>query len=232
MPIKTALITGAYRGLGLEIARQLGQKGFRVFITGRKPDLLASAVEQLRSENIDVHALPMDVTNVTSIYAALAILQEQMVQLDVLINNAALRLDAELGILEVPLDMVEQTLRTNVIAPLLVTQKLLPVLAKKARVINMSSSAGKMSDGLYAWAPVYAISKTALNAVTLQLARALGERDIAVNAVCPGWVRTEMGGAEAPRSVEQGADTVVWLATQAPHALRGKFWQDRREIQW
>ncbi len=230
--MKSALITGAYRGLGLEIARQLGQKGFRVFITGRKPDLLESAVAQLRSENIDAHALPLDITNLMSIYHALSLLQEQAVQLDVLVNNAALRLDAELGILEVPLGMIEQTLRTNAIGPLLVTQKLLPVLAAQARVINISSSAGKMSDGLYPWAPVYAISKTALNAVTLQLATALGERDIAVNAVCPGWLRTEMGGAEAPRSVEQGADTVVWLATEAPHGLRGKFLRDRKEIEW
>ncbi len=230
--MKTALITGAYRGLGLEIARQLGQKGFRVFITGRKPEPLESAVAQLRSEDMDAYALPLDITNLMSIYHALSVLQEQAVQLDVLVNNAALRLDAEFGILEVPLGMIEQTLRTNVIGPLLVAQKLLPVLAQKARIINISSSAGKMSDGLYPWAPMYAISKTALNAVTLQLATALGERDMAVNAVCPGWLRTEMGGAEAPRSVEQGADTVVWLATEAPHTLRGKFWQDRQEIAW
>lgn len=230
--MKTALITGAYRGLGLEIARQLGQKGFRVFITGRKPDLLDTAVARLRSEGLEVHPLPLDVTNVTSILYALAVLEEQQVRLDVLINNAALRLDAEFGILDVPFGMIEQTLRTNAIGPLVVTQRLLPVLAEKARVINISSSAGKMSDGLYPWAPVYAISKTALNAVTLQLATALGERDIAVNAVCPGWVRTEMGGQEAPRSVEQGVDTVVWLATEAPHSLRGKFWRDREEIDW
>ena len=230
--MKTALITGAYRGLGLEIARQLGQKGFRVFITGRKPELLEAAVARLRAENIAVQALPLDITNLTSIFQALSTLQEQAVQLDVLVNNAALRLDADFGILEVPLDMIEQMLRTNAIGPLLVTRQLLPVLAEKARVINISSSAGKISDGLYPWAPGYAISKTALNAVTLQLATALGERDMAVNAVCPGWLRTDMGGAEAPRSVEQGADTVVWLATEAPHTLRGKFLRDRAEIQW
>lgn len=230
--MKTALITGAYRGLGLEIARQLGQKGFRVFITGRKPELLEAAVNQLRSENINAHFLPLDITNLMSIYHALSVLQEQAIRIDVLVNNAALRLDADYDILNVPLGLVEQTLRTNVIGTLLVTQKLLPVLAEKARIINISSSAGKMSDGLYPWAPVYAISKTALNAVTLQLATALGERNMAVNAVCPGWLRTEMGGQEAPRSVEQGADTVVWLATDAPHSLRGKFLQDRKEIAW
>ena len=230
--MKTALITGAYRGLGLEIARQLGQRDFRVFITGRKPDLLDAAVTQLRSEKVEARALPLDVTNLTSILYALEVLQEQGVQLDVLINNAALRLDADYNILEVPLGLVEQTLRTNVIGPLLVTRAFLPILAAKARVINISSSAGKMSDGLYAWAPMYAVSKTALNAVTRQLATALGEQEIAVNAVCPGWLRTEMGGAEAPRSVEQGADTVVWLATEAPHSLRGKFLRDRKEMEW
>ncbi len=230
--VKTALITGAYRGLGLEVARELGQKGFRVIITGRKPDLLETAVTQLRSEGLAVESLPLDVTNLTSILHALSVLQEQKVQLDVLINNAALRPDSEYGILEVPFGMIEQTIRTNVIGPLVVTQRLLPVLAEKARVINISSSAGKMSDGLYPWAPVYAISKASLNAVTLQLATALGERDIAVNAVCPGWLRTEMGGQEAPNSVEQGADTIVWLATEAPHTLRGKFLKDRQEIDW
>ncbi len=230
--MKTALITGAYRGLGLEIARQLGRQGFRVFITGRKPDLLEAAVKLLHSENIEAHALPLDVTNLSSILYTLEILQEQGVQLDVLINNAALRLDADFGILEVPLGLVEQTLRTNAIGPLLVTRTFLPILATKARVINISSSAGKMSDGLYAWAPMYAVSKTTLNAITLQLATALGDRDVAVNAVCPGWLRTEMGGTEAPRSVEQGADTVVWLATEAPHSLRGKFLRDRKEMEW
>lgn len=230
--MKTALITGAYRGLGLEIARQLGQKGFRVFITGRKPELLAAAVAQLRSEGLELDSLPLDVTNVTSILYALAMLQEQQIRLDVLVNNAALRQDAEFGILEVPFGMIEQTLRTNVIGPLIVTQRLLPVLAEKARVINISSNAGQISAGLYPWAPMYAISKTALNAVTLQLATALGERDVAVNAVSPGWVRTDMGGREAQLSVEEGVDTVVWLATEAPHNLRGKFWQDRKEINW
>ncbi len=176
--------------------------------------------------------MPLDITNLTSILYALSVLEAQKTRIDVLINNAALRLDIDYGILDVPFGMIDQTIRTNAIGPLLVTQRLLPVLADQARVINISSSAGRMSAGLYPWAPVYAISKAALNAVTLQLATALGERNIACNAVDPGWLRTDMGGEEAPNAVGQGADTIIWLATDAPHSLRGKFFKDRQEMDW
>jgi NAD(P)-dependent dehydrogenase (short-subunit alcohol dehydrogenase family) len=122
---------------------------------------------------------------------------------------------------------------TNTIGALLMTQTFLPLLRKSpsARIINVSSGAGQLSD-MDTWAPAYSISKTALNGVTGQFAAALKDSNIVVNAVCPGWVRTDMGGNEAPRSVEEGADTIVWLATEAPVSLTGQFIKDRKAISW
>ncbi|MDP9291401.1 MAG: SDR family NAD(P)-dependent oxidoreductase, partial [Verrucomicrobiota bacterium] len=122
---------------------------------------------------------------------------------------------------------------TNTVGPLLVTQAFLPLLkkSKSSRVINVSSGAGQLND-MEAWAPAYSISKTALNAVTRQFAWLWKDDGIAVNCICPGWVRTDMGGSDATRSVEQGADTVTWLATDAPQKLTGRFLRDRKEIDW
>jgi NAD(P)-dependent dehydrogenase (short-subunit alcohol dehydrogenase family) len=124
-------------------------------------------------------------------------------------------------------------LETNTIGPLLVTQTFLPLVRKSqsGRIINVSSESGQLSE-MGTWAPAYSISKTALNGVTGQFAAALAESNIAVNSVCPGWVKTDMGGRDAPRSVEQGADTIVWLATEAPQTLTGRFIRDRKAIPW
>jgi NAD(P)-dependent dehydrogenase (short-subunit alcohol dehydrogenase family) len=128
---------------------------------------------------------------------------------------------------------MQKTLVTNTIGPLLVAQAFHPLLAKNGggRIINVSSGAGSLSEG-GGYAPAYSISKTALNAVTMQLAATLKSAGIAVNSVCPGWVRTDMGGRGAPRSVQQGADTIAWLAAEAPKNLTGKFLRDRKIIQW
>jgi NAD(P)-dependent dehydrogenase (short-subunit alcohol dehydrogenase family) len=124
-------------------------------------------------------------------------------------------------------------LQTNTFGPLEMTQAFLPYLRKSsgARVVNMSSSYGQL-DGLSANAPSYCLSKFALNGVTIMLAEALKGEGIAVNSMCPGWVRTDMGGSTAPRSVAEGADTAVWLATEADQKLTGKFFRDRKEIPW
>ena len=153
-----------------------------------------------------------------------------MDQLGVLVNNAGIMIDKG-NIVKMPIDALQQTIQTNVYGPIRIIQSLLPLLASGARIINMSSGLGSLSS-MSRYSPAYSISKTMLNAVTRQFASVLAGRNIAVNSVSPGWVRTAMGGQSAPRSVEKGAETVVWLATEAPGTLTGKFLQDKQEIDW
>ena len=152
--------------------------------------------------------------------------------LDVLVNNAGVILEGDNSITQLDPETVTKTLQTNTLGPLLVTQAFLPLLAKSKspRVINVSSGGGQLADGMDTWAPAYCLSKTALNAVTCLFAAALP--NFSINSVCPGWVRTDMGGANATRSVEEGADTIVWLATEAPTNLTAKFLRDRKVIAW
>jgi NAD(P)-dependent dehydrogenase (short-subunit alcohol dehydrogenase family) len=151
----------------------------------------------------------------------------------VLVNNAGIYPDRDVSILTVSRAHLTATFQTNTFGPLLVAQAFLPLLRKapRARIVNVSSGYGALGE-LSPDVPSYCLSKLALNGVTLMLAKALQDDRIAVNAMCPGWVRTEMGGPTAPRSVEEGADTAVWLAAEAPMELTGKFFRDRQEIPW
>ena len=152
--------------------------------------------------------------------------------LDVLVNNAGIMIDGDDAILEISDELLRKTLDTNALGALRVTRAFAPLLAKSKapRIINVSSGGGQLTGGADGWSPAYCISKTALNGVTSQLATALPK--FAVNSVCPGWVRTDMGGQSATRSVEEGADTIVWLASEAPQNLTSKFLRDRKEIPW
>jgi NAD(P)-dependent dehydrogenase (short-subunit alcohol dehydrogenase family) len=153
--------------------------------------------------------------------------------LDVLINNAGIYQDRGVDILRVSRDRLVQTFQTNTFGAVEVTQAFLPYLrqSRTGRVINVSSGYGQL-EGLAPDVPSYCLSKLALTGVTIMLAQALQGDGIAVNSMCPGWVRTEMGGPNASRSVEEGADTAVWLASEAPHQLTGHFFRDRQEIPW
>lgn len=226
---KIALVTGASKGIGLEVTRQLAARGARVFLTARNRETGENAIENLEG---DVHFLPLDVTSTASIESAVRALSKQTGHLDVLVNNAAILLDDAGAVLDLDRETALKTFDTNTVGPLLVTQAFRPLLArsKAPRVINVSSGAGQLAEGLQNWAPAYSMSKTALNALTQHFAAALPQ--FAVNAVSPGWVRTDMGGASAPLSVEQGADTIVWLALDATQNLTGKFLRERHEIAW
>jgi NAD(P)-dependent dehydrogenase (short-subunit alcohol dehydrogenase family) len=231
---KIALVTGANKGIGLEIARQLAKAGFRVFLTARSRQRGEETVHKLQQDGLSVEFLQLDVTDETSIEQLTKELTSRIDRLDVLVNNAGILLDEpDASVLEVEPDVIVQTLQTNTLGPLRLIQKLVPLLAKSdaGKVINVSSGGGQLAD-MGDWAPAYSLSKTALNAVTGMMAAALKDKRIAVNAICPGWVRTDMGGSSAPRSVEQGADTVMWLATEAPSDLTGKFLRDRTVIPW
>ena len=228
-----ALITGANRGIGLEIARQLAKRGMQVVIGARRRTEGEQAAENIKRDGGRVSVLQMDVRESASLHTAAQEFSRLADHLDVLVNNAGIYPDRDVSILTVSRDQLTATFQTNTVGPVLVTQVFLPFLRKapRPRIINVSSGYGQLSD-LSPEVPSYCLSKLALNGVTLMLAKALQSDRIAVNAMCPGWVRTEMGGPTAPRSVEEGADTAVWLAADAVQDLTGKFFRDRREIPW
>jgi NAD(P)-dependent dehydrogenase (short-subunit alcohol dehydrogenase family) len=149
----------------------------------------------------------------------------------VLVNNAAILLDPTGDVLSLESDLLLQTLETNTIGPLRLIQALAPIMTRGGRIVNVSSGGGQLSVPS-SWSPAYCMSKTALNAVTVQLAEALKPRGIAVNAVCPGWVRTDLGGPGAPRSLQQGADSILWLVLEAGPDHTGGFWRDGAPIPW
>src|SRR4051812_20054040 len=230
---RVVLITGANRGIGLETARQLARRGLHVVIAARDEAGGRQAAGAVNAAGGKATFLPLDVSSSDSIRAAAGAFGGGADRLDVLINNAGIYPDKGLTILTLPRDRLDRTFRTNTFGPLEVTQAFLRSLrqATAARVINVSSGYGQLG-GLSPDVPGYCLSKLALNGLTVMLARALRLDGVAVNSVCPGWVRTEMGGPGAARSVEEGAGTAVWLADGAPHGLTGKFFRDRQEIPW
>jgi NAD(P)-dependent dehydrogenase (short-subunit alcohol dehydrogenase family) len=230
--MKTAFVTGANKGIGREVARQLAAKGFHVFVGARSPKAGRKAADEIVKHGGKASFLEIDVSKDSSVTTAADEFAKIANHLDVLVNNAGIIVDGDDEILKISDELLRETLETNTIGPLRVTRAFIPLLAKSKtpRVINVSSGGGQLTGGADGWAPGYCISKTALNGVTSQLAAALPK--FAVNSVCPGWVRTDMGGQNATRSVEEGADTIVWLASEAPQSLTGKFLRDRKEIPW
>jgi NAD(P)-dependent dehydrogenase (short-subunit alcohol dehydrogenase family) len=232
MAMKTVLVTGANKGIGFEVARQLAAKGFHVFVGARNQSAGRKAADRIVKQKGKATFLAIDVSDSGSVSAAARELAKAADHLDVLVNNAGIIADGDNRILEISDDLLRKTLETNTLGVLRVTRAFAPLLekSKSPRVINVSSGGGQLNGGADGWAPAYCISKTALNGVTSQLSAALP--NFAINSVCPGWVRTDMGGQNATRSVEEGADTIVWLATEAPQSLTGKFLRDRKEIPW
>ena len=230
--MRTALITGANKGIGYEVARQLAAKGFHEFVGARNRKAGSSAADEIAKRSGSANFLEIDVADSDSVTTAAQEFAKAADHLDVLVNNAGIIADGDDGILKTSDELLRETLETNTLGPLRVIRAFAPLLAKSKspRVINVSSGGGQLSGGADGWAPAYCISKTALNGVTSQLAAALPK--FAVNSVCPGWVRTDMGGQSATRSVEEGADTIVWLAAEAPQELTGKFLRDRKESPW
>ena len=225
---RIALVTGSTRGIGYEVARQLAARGFTVIVTGREESAARAAAGR-----IGPGALPMalDVTDRGSIASVARSIGDRFGVLDVLVNNAAVLLDEGTSILRTLPEVFEATLRANALGPLLMTQAVADLLRKSSapRVVNVSSGAGQISS-MTTYAPAYSISKAALNAITVMLSVALPEAR--VNCVDPGWVRTDMGGRSAPRSVEDGAETIVWLATLPSRGPTGGFFHDRKRIAW
>jgi NAD(P)-dependent dehydrogenase (short-subunit alcohol dehydrogenase family) len=226
---KRALVTGGNRGIGFAIAQGLLAQGYEVIITARSLDNAKQAAEKLQGSVIPIE---LDVSDDRSIHQAVETLNQSIDCLDVLINNAGiLHPDNDVDILTISRQKLDLTMDTNTFGAIRLVQALLPFLEKSqdARIINISSGMGAL-DGLTTTSPSYCLSKLALNGATIMLSQSLSSKGIVVNSMCPGWVRTDMGGASAPRSPEQGADTAIWLATVAPRSQSGKFFRDRKVI--
>jgi NAD(P)-dependent dehydrogenase (short-subunit alcohol dehydrogenase family) len=232
-PPQSILVTGANKGIGLEICRQLAKLGHHVILSARSEERGRTAVSALAKEGLEVEFLQLDTADEASIRAGASELKKRLKALHVLINNAAI-LDTWQGtILEASAADIRETFITNTLGPILLTQALLPLLeaGRPARVINVSSQLGSVANMTDGWAG-YGISKAALNAATRKLAQALKPRGISVNAASPGWVRTDMGGAGAPLPVEKGALNIIRLITGVPSGLTNHFLEEKGEIPW
>lgn len=229
---KTVLITGSNKGIGFETARQLGHKGYHVIISGRDQSKIQKALEKLQEEGIEAEALLVDVSNQESILQASSDFKKLNLELDVLINNAAILLKEDRSLLTNSPSVIEKTMQTNCYGIIHVVREFLQFIPNGGRIINMSSGGGSMTDPVGGWSPAYCVSKTTVNSITRQLSFELLSKNIAVNSVCPGWVKTDMGGQGASRHVEKGAETPVWLASEAPQSVTGKFFRDKKEISW
>jgi NAD(P)-dependent dehydrogenase (short-subunit alcohol dehydrogenase family) len=222
---RTVLVTGANRGLGLATARALASHGYSVIVTARtlaKAEAAAAGIAGARAEELDV----ADPESIAALHA-------RVPDVDVLVNNAAIALDEGTSPLDVPRDVVQTTMQTNFRGPLLLCQAFVPGMRRRrwGRVVNVSSGAGQLS-AMSDYAPSYSVSKAALNALTRQFAAATKGEGVLVNSVCPGWVRTDMGGPNATRSIEEGIETIVWAAMLPDKGPTGGFFRDRQPIPW
>jgi NAD(P)-dependent dehydrogenase (short-subunit alcohol dehydrogenase family) len=215
------------------VCRQLAARGLRVVLTARDRKKADAAARSLVEEAGEIVGLQLDVTDEKSIRDAAEEVERRAWRVDVLVNNAAILVGETAGVIEIPVDDYRRTFETNLFGPMTVCQAFVPGMMQRryGRVVNVSSQAGQLAK-MRSYAPAYSISKTALNGFTRQLAAATERSGVLVNSACPGWVRTDMGGKGAPRSVQQGADTIVWLATLPSNGPTGGFFADRKPLDW
>lgn len=233
-----AVVTGANRGLGLETCRQLAGKGIKVLLTSRSAGKGESAAQGLRDDGLDVVFHALDVTDPASVSELHDFIEKEFGRLDILVNNAGIfndpydTADAELAsIFNADIDTIRKGMETNTFGALRMAQALIHLMDGRGNVVNVSSGMGQLSD-MNGCCPAYRLSKTALNAVTRILADELKDTGIKINSVCPGWVKTDMGGANATRSLTEGASGIVWAATLPGDGPSGGFFRDGQPIPW
>ena len=240
MAARIAVVTGANKGIGLEIAHQLAREGIAVFLGARDEARGRAAAEKLRADGLDARPLRLDVTDDASVAAAAALVERSAGRLDILVNNAGIAID-DAPPSQVSIDVLRRTYETNVFGVVRVTQTFLPLLRRSdaGRIVNLSSGLGSLtlnSDPSSPFASVkylaYNSSKSAVNAITVQFAYELRGTPIKVNAADPGYVATDMNQHRGMRSVEQGAATPVRLATLPPDGPTGGYFNDDGPIPW
>ena len=230
---RIALVTGGNRGIGLELCRQLAQQRVRVILGSRDLAKGVSAVSELKVNGLPVEARQLDVASMQSIRECMNWIRRDVGRLDILINNAGIMVeDDDADPLE-EIEVVRDTMQTNVYGPLLLTRLAIPMMKSRryGRIVNLSSGMGALSE-MGAGYVAYRMSKAGINVVTRVIAAESEGMGILVNSVDPGWVRTAMGGRGATRSVEKGAETPIWLATLPDDGPTGGFFRDRRAIAW
>jgi len=230
---KVALVTGGNRGIGLEVCRQLLKLDCKVVLASRNTSRGEEAYDKLSKEGLKPEIIKLDVLEDEDISGALRFIYEKFNQLDVLVNNAGVFIDRDREAVNIDADVIKRTMDVNFFGVLKLTQKFIPLMKKNnfGHIINVSSNLGALSK-MAGGHPAYRISKASLNALTLILASELKGSNIMVNAMSPGWVRTDMGGYNANRSVEKGAETIVWLASRKKGFASGRFFMDKELIEW
>ena len=230
---KIALVTGGNKGIGLGICRALAIQGTQTILTARDVSRGEIAKGQLKKEGLEVVFHPLDVTDSQSIDSLAGFLMREFGRLDILINNAAIRKDVGMTGLDVPIEIVREMMETNLYGPLMLCQAMAPLLKKSSagRIVNVSSGMGALAS-MGGGSPAYRITKTALNAMTKVLASEFHGTGVLVNCCHPGWVRTDMGGRGAAKSIAEGADTPVWLALLPKDGPTGGYFQDRNPMPW
>ena len=225
-----ALVTGGNKGIGFEITRQLADLGHTVLLGSRNLERGLAARKQMGDPD-NVQVIQLDVSDTESIKALYDQIRSEYNRLDVLVNNAGINYDTWHNTFNADLDNVRETLETNLFGAWAMIRQFIPLMQSNhyGRVVNVSSGAGAI-HGMSSGTPGYAISKAAMNVLTIKAAQLIRSGDILINSVCPGWVRTEMGGSSAPRSPQHGAETIVWAATLPKGGPTGKFFRDKNEI--
>lgn len=230
---RVALVTGANRGIGYAIAAQLAERDIHVVATARDVEQAKRTATDLIDRGRTASGVPLDVTKPDTITAAVQHTLDHHGRIDILVNNAGIS-DGDQQPSYIDLELTSRVLQVNVLGAWQCAEAVVPAMraARYGRIVNLSSTLGSLHHMTRPTEPAYRVSKAALNAVTRVLAAELAGTGILVNSASPGWVRTDLGGPNAPRSVEQGADTPVWLATLSDDGPTGGFFYDREPLEW
>lgn len=235
MKNKIAMVTGANRGMGLALSQKLAQEDYHVIMVGRNKDQLRKESERLNSQQYTTEYFPADISDPESCHQLIGQLKNKFQRIDILVNNAGIYIDESSKVESLNFDDedMQKTLNINTLAPFRLIKGILPLMRENGfgRIVNVSSGLGSL-EGVSSHCFSYSVSKASLNIITKLFASEIKEQDIKINAVCPGWVKTDMGGPNASRSIEEGISGIFWAATLPADGPNGGFFRDGVAIPW